>query len=358
MANSGVRRMQLGAKLIAGKLDGLIVPFSPNVRYLTGFTGSNGILLVFPDEAILFTDPRYRLQSAQEVTCRIKISTGPILPQVVSAIKRRKVRRVAFERNRISYEAYEFLKYNLPLKTELMPVSGWVEEQRMIKSEEEIALVRDSVNTNSAAFEEVTRQVRPGIRESALAAELDYRMRRYGAEGPAFDTIVASGLRTALPHAHPTRGRLENDGLVLIDMGGMQAGYASDMTRMLYLGKPGRRVQRAYEAVLEAQLAAVAAVRPGATAERVDRAARDVLRADGLDKLFVHSTGHGLGLEIHEPPRLGKKEKTRLQKGMVVTIEPGIYIEGFGGIRIEDTVVVTENGCEILTPTSKELRVI
>lgn len=358
MPNSGARRLRLGARLVAGKLDALIVPFSPNVRYLTGFTGSNGVLLVFADEAILFTDPRYRTQSAQEVNCKIKISTGPILPEVVSAIKRRKLRRIAFEKNRIGYEAYEFLKCNLPPKTDLKPVAGWVEEQRMIKSEEEIALVRASVNTNSAAFEEATAQVRPGMRESALAAELDYRMRRHGAEGPAFDTIVASGLRTALPHAHPTHRRMGNNGLVLIDMGGMQAGYASDMTRMLYLGKPDAKVRRTYKAVLEAQLAALAAVHPGATAERVDRAARDVLKGHGLDKAFVHSTGHGLGLEIHEPPRLGRKEKTRLQKGMTVTIEPGIYIEGFGGIRIEDTVVVTETGCQILTPTSKQLRVI
>lgn len=358
MADNGPRRLQLGARLLAQKLDALIVPFGPNVRYLTGFTGSNGVLLVFPSEAILFTDPRYRIQSAQEAQCKTKVCAGPILPQVLSVIKARKLRRVGFEANRISYETHEFLKSNVPLKTELKPVSGWIEEQRMVKSEDEIALVRDSVKTNSQAFEDVMTQVRPGLRESDLAAELDYRMRCNGAERPAFDTIVSSGLRTALPHGRPTSAPLEKNGLVLIDMGGMQAGYASDMTRMLFIGKPGGKIKQAYNAVLDAQLAALAAVRPGATAERVDRAARDVLKASGLDKSFVHSTGHGLGLEIHEPPRLGKKVKTRLQKGMVITIEPGIYVEGFGGIRIEDTVVVTATGCEILTPTAKHLRLI
>ena len=196
------------------------------------------------------------------------------------------------------------------------------------------------------------------MRETELAAELDYRVRRQGAEGPAFDTIVAGGARTALPHAHPTTAALRSGALVLVDMGAMLAGYASDMTRMLFLGKPGPQVKRAYDAVLEAQLAAIDAVGAGVEAQAVDRAARRVLARHGLDRTFVHSTGHGLGLEIHEPPRIGKKEKTLLEKGMAITIEPGVYIEGFGGIRIEDTVIVRENGCDVLTPTSKQLRVI
>ncbi len=196
------------------------------------------------------------------------------------------------------------------------------------------------------------------MREAELAAELDYRMRRQGAEGPAFETIVATGTRTALPHARPTSARLVHGALLLVDMGAMLDGYASDMTRMLFLGRPGARVSRAYNAVLEAQLAAVDAVRAGVPAKAVDRAARRVLASHGLANAFVHSTGHGLGLEIHEPPRIGKKEKTPLERGMAITIEPGVYLEGFGGIRIEDTVAVTDNGCEVLTPTSKELRIL
>ena len=189
------------------------------------------------------------------------------------------------------------------------------------------------------------------MKEAELAAELEYRMRRLGAEKPCFDTSWRAGARSALPHAQPTAARLENGQLVVVDMGALQDGYCSDMTRMLFLGAPGAKVKRTYRAVLEAQLAAIDAVRAGALTRNVDRAARQVLKGYGLDRAFVHSTGHGLGLEIHEPPRVGRKDKTRLRAGMAITIEPGVYLEGFGGIRIEDTVVVTDTGCEILTPT-------
>jgi Xaa-Pro aminopeptidase len=227
----------------------------------------------------------------------------------------------------------------------------------MIKSGMEIELIRRSVDLNSKAFEQSLSAIRPGrTREVDLAAEIDYRMRKLGAERSAFETIVASGDRTALPHAQPTQRILDKNELLLIDMGAALQGYASDMTRVLFLGRPNTRIKRIYRAVLEAQLAAIEVVRPGVAAAYVDRAARNVLKAEKLDDAFVHSTGHGLGLEIHEPPRLGKKEKTLLQEGMAITIEPGVYLRGFGGVRIEDTVVVTKTGCEILTPTSKELR--
>ena len=179
-------------------------------------------------------------------------------------------------------------------------------------------------------------------------------MKILGAEKAAFDTIVAGGERSALPHAHPTGYRLVGNELLLIDMGACLDGYCSDMTRVVHLGPPAKRVKQMYAAVLEAQLAAIDAVRPGATAGSVDKAARQVLKKHGLDKAFVHSTGHGLGLEIHEPPRLGRKDETILVPGMAITIEPGAYVEGQGGIRIEDTVLVTATGCEILTPTPKE----
>jgi Xaa-Pro aminopeptidase len=180
-------------------------------------------------------------------------------------------------------------------------------------------------------------------------------MRMAGAEKNAFETIVAFGPRTALPHAHPTRRKLEANELLLIDMGCALNGYASDMTRMAFLGTPTPRIRKLYKAVAEAQRAGLGAVRAGMPSGKVDAAAREVLKRHELDKAFVHSTGHGLGLEIHEGPRIAKKEKTKLQAGMVITIEPGAYLEGFGGVRIEDTVLVTEKGCEILTPTSKEL---
>jgi Xaa-Pro aminopeptidase len=244
------------------------------------------------------------------------------------------------------------------MQASMVEVDGWIERLRMVKSPAEIARIRRSVATNSRAFEEAVRRVKVGMTESELAAELEYRMRRLGAEKPSFDTIVAGGERSALPHAHPTDAKLANGQLVVVDMGATQDGYCSDMTRMLFLGEPGAKVKRTYRAVLEAQLAGIDAVRAAARTRQVDAAARRVLKGHGLDRAFVHSTGHGLGLEIHEPPRLGKKDKGRLEAGMAVTIEPGVYLEGFGGIRIEDTVVVTESGCEILTPTSKDLRVL
>jgi Xaa-Pro aminopeptidase len=258
----------------------------------------------------------------------------------------------------MSCDAYESLKSRLPMRAALEPVKGWIEELRMVKSPAEIGLIRRSVETNSRAFEQAVARIRPGMTEQDLAAELEYRMRRLGAEKPAFETIVAAGVRSALPHAQPTAARLKPRDIVLVDMGAQQDGYSSDMTRMLFLAAPTAKVKRVYRAVLEAQLAAIATVRAGVSTAAVDRVARKVLRGYGLDRAFVHSLGHGLGLEIHEPPRLGKRDKATLQAGMAITIEPGVYLEGFGGIRIEDTVLVTENGCEILTPTGKELRVV
>jgi Xaa-Pro aminopeptidase len=224
----------------------------------------------------------------------------------------------------------------------------------MIKSAEELARIRRSVLTNSKAFAETTSRIRPGHTEIEVAAELEFQMRRFGGEKAAFESIVATGERSALPHARPTGRAIAKGALLLIDMGTCQDGYMSDMTRVLSLGRPSPRLRKMYKAVAEAQLAAIDAVRPGVTAGDVDRKARRVLESHGLGKTFVHSTGHGLGLEIHEPPRIGRKDPTRLEAGMAITIEPGAYIEGFGGIRIEDTVVVTPSGCEILTPTSKE----
>jgi Xaa-Pro aminopeptidase len=352
------RRKEVERRLTEAKLDALVVGAAANVRYLTGFTGSNALVVMLPGRAVLLTDPRYRIQASQEVTCAVLVASGPLLPKVAGLLRRAKSRRVGFEKDRVTVETYQTLRDALPMRCSLEPLGGWIARQRMVKSEAEIAAIRRSVELNSKVFEQVVRRIRPGMREFELAAELDHRARRDGAEGPAFDTIVATGNRTALPHARPTAAKLPERGLVLIDMGAMLEGYASDMTRVLFFGRPVTRASRAYRAVLEAQLAAIDAVCPGVRAQAVDQAARRVLARHGLERAFVHSTGHGLGLEIHEPPRIGRKEKMPLERGMTITIEPGVYLEGFGGIRIEDTVVVTANGCEVLTPTRKELRVI
>lgn len=352
------RRQTIADGLAERKLDALLVSFSPNLRYLSGFTGSNGNLLLLPGKCILFTDPRYQIQVAQETTCPVKISKGALVVDVVAAIRRLGLKRIGYEPARMTCDFHESLKSKLPMKASLEPAAGWIEELRMVKSPDEAARIRRSVETNSRAFEQAVARVRTGMKEQDLAAELEYRMRRLGAEKPSFETIVASGVRSALPHAQPTAAPLKSGDLVVVDMGAVQDGYCSDMTRMLFLGQPTAKVKRTYRAVLEAQLAAIDAVHAGASTARVDRAAREVLKGYGLDQAFVHSTGHGLGLEIHEPPRIGKRDKRRLRTGMAITIEPGVYLEGFGGIRIEDTVIVTGQGCEVLTKTPKDLRVI
>lgn len=337
-------------------IDALIITGAENIRYLSGFTGSSGVLLLFRHAApVFFTDPRYEVQSKLEVEGETRIiRTSGLLKAAGALVKRKRLRRVGFERAHLTYEGFGLLDDETG-SARLLPVAPLIERQRMLKSDDEIAKIRQSVLTNSQAFEKTVKTIRAGQTEAAIAARIDYEMRRIGAEKPAFETIVAAGERTALPHAHPTSRKVAGDELLLIDVGAFQNGYASDMTRMLHLGAVPARVWTMYRAVLEAQLAAIDAVREGTTAARVDKAARDVLARHGLDKQFTHSTGHGLGLEIHEPPRLGKKDKTILKAGMAITIEPGAYIEDFGGIRIEDTVVVTRNGCDILTPTSKEL---
>ncbi|MDP8982609.1 MAG: Xaa-Pro peptidase family protein [Acidobacteriota bacterium] len=340
------------------KIDALVVSALPNVRYLTGFTGSNGLVILWPGGSILFTDPRYTIQAASEAACTVKIVRQHLPLEAARFIKRKQWKRIGFEKTRLTFEGYQTLKDELPMGASLKPVAAAIEALRAIKSLEEIEKIRRSVVLNSRAFEATAKRVKAGVSESEVAAELEYQMRRRGAQHPAFETIVAAGERTALPHAQPTGRKLANNELLLIDMGASLDGYASDMTRMLFMGRPGTQVRSMYRAVLEAQLAAIDSVREGVTAQNVDRAARRVLKEHGLDKAFVHSTGHGLGLEIHEPPRIGKKDETPLKAGMAITIEPGAYLEGTGGIRIEDTVVVTENGCEVLTPTPKELMLL
>jgi Xaa-Pro aminopeptidase len=352
-----LRREKLLPALKPARANAFLITALPNVRYLTGFTGSNAALLLTGERALLFTDPRYRTQASRESDCEIRIAKGPLSQEIAIAVQRLGLKSVAFERNRIGFEEHQALTEALA-GVRLRPLTGAVEALRMVKSSDEIAAIRNSVRLNSQALDQALSHFKPSMTEVDLAAEIEYRMRRLGADGTAFDTIVASGERTALPHAHPVARRIQGDQLLLIDMGANVAGYASDMTRTFGLGKLDAKIRRMYSAVLESQLAAVAAVKPGITCAQVDRAARSVLRGYGFEKLFVHSTGHGLGLEIHERPRVGRKEATKLEPGMAITIEPGVYQEGIGGIRIEDTVVVTTHGCEILTPTSKDLALL
>jgi Xaa-Pro aminopeptidase len=243
----------------------------------------------------------------------------------------------------------------IPKNVAWKPTSGLVMRQRLIKDSDELGLIRTSVVVGAQVFESIVDSIRPGVRESEIAGQLEFAARQAGAEAMAFETIVAGGARSALPHGRASAEPIPRRGFVVVDSGVILRGYCSDMTRTVYVGRAGREERKWYNTVLEAQLAGIAAVKPGKTAGEVDQAARQVLRKAKLDRFFTHSTGHGVGLEIHEPPRLGKGQSEPRQPGMVVTLEPGIYIPGRGGIRIEDMVVVTSDGCEVLTRVPKEL---
>jgi Xaa-Pro aminopeptidase len=351
------RRERVASQFREQKIDSFLITALPNIRYLSGFTGSNAALLLTAERALLFTDPRYQTQAPQESDCEVKISKAAVLKDVLGWQKKLGLKRLGFERARMSFSDYEFLKSQNG-GPKLVPVPDIIETLRMVKSPSEIASIRTAVELNSAALEQALAAFRREMTETELAAEIEFRMRKLGADGPSFETIVAAGPRTALPHAHPTPRAISSNQLLLIDMGATVAGYASDMTRTMGIGHLPLKARRMYEAVLESQLAAIDAVRAGVGSSTVDRAARRVLKQHGLDQLFIHSTGHGLGLEIHERPRIGRKKTERLEAGMAITIEPGAYLEGFGGVRIEDTVVVTEKGCEILTPTKKDLLIL
>jgi Xaa-Pro aminopeptidase len=350
--------VKLADALREAKVDALVVSAMPNVRYLTGFTGSSALLLALREEMVLYTDGRYELQAAQEVRgAKLVTARGRLVSMLCASVKRRGLRRLGFESQRATYGLYESLREALP-GVRLKPLAGVVETLRAVKTPEELAIIRRAVELNSEVFETCLRRLGPGRTERGIADEIEFEMRRRGGEKPAFDTIVAAGRHSAYPHARPTLNLLTRNEFIIIDQGVILDGYSSDMTRTVVLGGLGREGRRVYEAVLEAQQAAIQAVRAGIPAATVDRQARMVLQKHGLEKAFVHSTGHGVGLEVHEPPRLGRGEKTRLESGMVITIEPGVYLEGLGGVRIEDMVVVKPRGCEVLTPTPKELRVL
>ena len=355
------RIRQLRRKLTKAGLSGLLVTHLPDLRYLSGFTGSSAALAVTRRVARLFTDGRYTSQAAEEVqAAQVQIVSGsPSIAAVQWLAAQPGATAAGFDPAFTTVADLDRLKAALPAKLRrsfLTPLPApLVEPLRLIKDADELALMSKAALTGCRLFEHVLGFIRPGLREIEVAAELEHQARLEGAEGMSFETIVASGLRSALPHGRATETRLPRKGFLTLDFGIILGGYCSDMTRTVYLGKPRPRERAAYEAVLEAQQAGVEAVRAGVSCGEVDEAARSVLRRAGLAEAFSHSTGHGVGLEIHESPRLGAGQKTRLQAGMVVTIEPGIYLAGEFGIRIEDMVAVTQTGGQVLTPAPKAL---
>lgn len=334
----------------------VLVSHPPDIRYLCGFTGSAGVLLVDEGGSTLFTDSRYTFQSREEVSgARITIAKHGIPRAVGEALRQRRGRSwVAYSPGKVTVDQLEALKTSSGGHVRWVKGLGVVESLRAIKDASELANMRGAAAIASEVFQSILPTIRPGVTELELAAEIEYRLKQRGASGPSFETIVAAGKRTAWAHARPSTKPLRKNELVMVDHGAILRGYCSDMTRTVFLGRAPSKVRRLYRAVADAQEAARQAIRPGMKAGQADSAARQVLKRNGLARYFTHSTGHGLGLEVHELPRLGKGEQTVLQAGMVVTVEPGIYLEGVGGIRIEDDVVVTATGAESLTTASRE----
>ena len=351
------RRRRLTAALAQSKVEALVITHLANVRYLVGFTGSSGVLVALGGRLTLFTDGRYTAQAKEQVQgARVVISKGPALGAAADHLKRssRRAIRVGIEAEHMAVAVRSSLAKLLPRTARLVETVGVVQQLRMVKDADEIDHIRRAVNLGAELLPTALDAIKPGTRETDVAAELEYGARSAGAEGMSFETIVASGLRSALPHGKASTAAIARKGFVVLDYGVILAGYCSDMTRTVHVGHASREARSMYDAVLEAQLAAIAAVRPGVRVADVDRAARSVLKNSGLGKFFTHSTGHGVGLEIHEPPRIANGAEDVLQPGMVITIEPGVYVPERGGVRIEDMVIVTESGCDVLTPASKD----
>ena len=356
------RLQRLQEQLSHARLDSLLVTHLPNIRYLCGFTGSAGALLLTDRDRVFFTDGRYTSQAREEVK-GAKVKVGRKAPLLSAAewltVRHRSSHQanskvLGIEGEYLTVAGQARLKNALPSGMRVREAPPLVERARIVKESNEIQNIRAAVLVAAGLFPALREAIRPGVKENEVAAVLEYAAHKSGAREMSFPTIIASGCRSALPHGRASDQPIPPDGFVVCDFGVILAGYCSDMTRTVYVGRAIAEAREIYDAVREAQQAAIDAVRPGASVGEVDRAARTVLKKHKLAKFFTHSTGHGVGLEIHEAPRVAAGQKDILRPGMVITIEPGAYIPGRWGVRIEDMVVVTEHGCEVLTPTSKE----
>ncbi|MGH9714701.1 MAG: M24 family metallopeptidase [Candidatus Acidiferrales bacterium] len=336
--------------------DAFLVSHLPNIHYLCGFTGGAALLLVESSRCTLYTDSRYTFQAKQEVAgARVAIAKRGLIRALGDDLRRnRGRRRIAYGPAQVTVAQKGALEAAVGNRVRWINGGDAIERLRAVKDASELDILRDAAKLISDVMNRVIPSIRPGISELELAGEIELAMKRKGASGASFETIVAAGPRSAWAHARPTSKPLRKNELVVLDQGAILRGYCSDMTRTVFLGRATAGVRRLYRAVLEAQEAARSAIRPGVAAGAVDAAARRVLKGHGVARYFTHSTGHGVGLEIHESPQLGRGEKAILEEGMVVTIEPGVYLEGLGGIRIEDDVVITPTGAENLTTTPRE----
>jgi Xaa-Pro aminopeptidase len=354
------RQKKLQDHLSTTRFDALLISHLPNIRYLCGFTGSAGLLLVEEAGCVFFTDVRYDTQAHEEVEgAKVVIARKGLLVSLGEWIKARRKRTagwtIGIEAEHLTVAEKKRFARDRPSRIRLADAPSLVERARLIKDSDELDQIRSAVALGAKLFDRALQVLRPGVKETEVAGEMEFAARKGGAEEMSFPTIIASGARSALPHGRASDRAIAPGGFVVCDFGVILRGYCSDQTRTVWVGSVSDEARRAYEAVRESQQAAIDAVRPGVAVGAVDEAARKVLRKAGLGRYFTHSTGHGVGLEIHEAPRVAQGQKEILQPGMVITIEPGVYFPGKWGVRIEDMVAVTAGGCEVLTPTSKEL---
>lgn len=353
------RRRKLASLLAAQRIDAMLVTHLTHVRYLSGFTGSNAALTIAKDlSASLATDGRYTTQAAEEVPDIPAVIERPSAQALLSRLE--PGRRVGFEADYVSVAELDRLRAACPADTVLVPVSGLIEEQRSLKDAHELDLLEDAARLATEAMEGLLEhgELRAGRTEIEVAAALEFRMRTLGAQRPSFDTIVASGPNSAKPHHGASSRKITEGDLVTIDFGAHLNGYNSDMTRTFVVGEPDDFSRGIYEVVLEAQLAGCAAATPGTPLVDVDKACRDIIEEAGYGDYFVHSTGHGIGLDVHEAPAASTRSTGVVEENMTLTIEPGIYVPGRGGVRIEDTLFITAGAPRIITGVSKQLTVV
>ncbi|HIR92972.1 MAG TPA: aminopeptidase P family protein [Candidatus Egerieimonas intestinavium] len=351
-----MRELEVKGLLEKAEVEAVLVTDPYNMRYLSGFSGGEGALLLTDRKKVLITDSRYTEAAGRETDFLVLEESrsnprGKLLAQLAEEYR---VSRMGFEDASVTYQEYEKLRKTLP-EQELIPLGGLLDSLRAVKTEEELKLIRRAESIGDLAFAKILEVLKPGISELEVAAELEYQMKRAGAEGLSFDTIVASGLHSSMPHAVPTEKKLEPGDFVTMDFGCRYQGYCSDMTRTVVIGKASQEQKKIYQTVLEAQRLALDQLSAGKTGRQVDAVARGHIAEAGYGKYFGHGLGHSLGLFIHEEPRLSPGDDTLLLPGMVETVEPGIYVPGFGGVRIEDLALVKEGGCENYTGSPKEL---
>ena len=344
--------------LDANELDGILFTSLENIRYLCGFTGSDGALVITRKESFFLTDSRYWTQSEQEVKGSQIVHYGKKMEGILSLLFDLSLRKIGFESASLPFSAYQFLIEKLPSEAKLIPLEEEVKNVRALKDKHELTLLKTSIEIASKAFLEILELLKEGAVEREVALDMEWSMKRKGSEALGFDIIIASGKRSALPHGKASDKKIERGDFILIDFGSEFQGYHSDQTRTVVCGSPSSEQKKIYRIVKEAHDKAIESVRPGIPFYEVDGAARDHIRDEGYGEYFGHGLGHGIGLAVHEDPTVNSENKGLVQEGMVFTIEPGIYVPDWGGVRIEDMVLVTPQGAELLTYLPTELREI